>query len=215
MAIFIRLGNRARTPTPGAEKPSTGTLKNVILSDIVATKTGSVGCSITGLPDHPVENVTLSNIRLRFGGGIQNDEVEQDVPELPEKYPESVMFGTLPAYGFYCRHVDGLTLRNIDIDYEVADNRPAILCEDVQDLTLDQIKSAVEESTTAQILLRNTRNTWLSGCRPTGNRVFLKIEEPCEDLMVVGNDVSQIEIPISYEKDTLMDAVYEAGNRSE
>jgi polygalacturonase len=213
--LFIRLGNRARTISPIADKPATGTLRNVILSNIVATGTGNIGCSITGLPGYPVENVTLSDIRLGFAGGIRNEEVEQNVPELPEKYPESGMFGNLPAYGFYCRHVTGLTLRNIDLDYAESDTRPAIHCEDVQNLTLDQIESGVEETTPAQIVLRNTQDIRISGCRPDGNPVFLKLEEPCENAIVIGNDFSKIGTPIAYENDGLKPAVYEAGNRED
>jgi hypothetical protein len=32
------------------------------------------------------------------------------VPELPADYPECDMFGWLPAYGLYCRHVKNLRL---------------------------------------------------------------------------------------------------------
>ncbi|MCA9436458.1 MAG: glycoside hydrolase, partial [Candidatus Omnitrophica bacterium] len=139
--IFIRLGNRGRQVTPVSEKPSTGLLRNVILSNIVATQTGNIGCSITGQPDHPVENVTLSNIRLEFAGGMDYEKTDREVPELPAQYPESVMFGHLPAYGFYCRHVDGLTFENLQVEYLAPDTRPALVCEDVQNLTVSDLQS--------------------------------------------------------------------------
>jgi len=43
----------------------TGTLRNVSFANIVATRAGKTGCSIVGLPGHPVENVSLSNVTIR------------------------------------------------------------------------------------------------------------------------------------------------------
>ncbi|MCH5378143.1 MAG: glycoside hydrolase family 28 protein, partial [Planctomycetes bacterium] len=63
--IFVRLGNRARA-IPGEEPPGVGAVRNVTISNVQATGVGDTGCSITGIPDHPVENVTLDNIRIRL-----------------------------------------------------------------------------------------------------------------------------------------------------
>ena len=62
--IFLRLGNRARPIADDMPRPGVGTFRNVILSNIIATRTGRIGCSITGLPGHPIENVCLSNVQL-------------------------------------------------------------------------------------------------------------------------------------------------------
>ena len=50
--IFLRLGNRARPFTENGPKPEVGALRNVLLSNIVATGASNVGCSITGVPGH-------------------------------------------------------------------------------------------------------------------------------------------------------------------
>jgi len=66
--IFLRLGNRGRLY--GREKkPPVGTFRNVRLKDITARGTSRIGCSITGLPGHPIQDVTLTNVRLGFEGG--------------------------------------------------------------------------------------------------------------------------------------------------
>ena len=67
--IFLRLGNRARPFTENGPKPEVGALRNVLLSHIVATGASNVGCSITGVPGHPVENVSLYDIQITFDGG--------------------------------------------------------------------------------------------------------------------------------------------------
>src|SRR5437867_11104956 len=104
--IFIRHGNRGRGLTP----PTPGSLENVSITNVIAT--GSVmTSSITGLPGFPVRHVNLDNVQPTMKGG--EDKVRDlDVPEVPEKYPESGMFGALRAYGLYSRHVEGRTIRN-------------------------------------------------------------------------------------------------------
>ena len=58
------------------------------------------------------------------------------VPEGAENYPESKMFGVLPAWGFYCRHAAGITFDNVTIRVTGKDYRSAIVCDDVRNLTL-------------------------------------------------------------------------------
>lgn len=110
--IFLRLGNRGRD----MEVPVPGTLRNVVISDIVAVR-ASLACSIAGIPGHNIENVTLSNIRMEFIGGNPRQPSAVPVPELEANYPESAMFGPLPAYALFVRHVENLTLSNINVSY--------------------------------------------------------------------------------------------------
>ena len=114
-----------------------GTFRNVVLSNIVATRAAKIGCSITGIPGHRIENVQLNNIQITFEGGGTREEAAAKVPEREDKYPEGIMFGTLPAYGFYCRHVTGLKLRDVRLWTERPDARPAVVCDDAQDVVLD------------------------------------------------------------------------------
>ena len=92
--IFMRLGNRARLYEKDQPQPDVGKLSNVIISDIIATECSQIGCSITGLPGHTIENVTLSNIQLGFEGGGTKEDASRQIPEKPTSYPESTMFGT-------------------------------------------------------------------------------------------------------------------------
>ena len=133
--IFLRLGNRGGWKG-GIKNPVPGTLRNVSISTIVATG-ASLACSITGLPGHPVDGVTLDNIRILYKGGGKKDPAQKGVPEHPAKYPEATMFGELPAYGFYGRHARNLRLHNLQLQCETTDERPALICEDVENLQLD------------------------------------------------------------------------------
>jgi hypothetical protein len=133
--IFVRLGNRARPFREGGPVPGVAALRNVQITNIQATGAGPTGCAIAGLPGHPIENLTMENIRIEFDGGGTVQDAKRAVPENPEKYPEHSMFGRLPAYGLYFRHVKGLRTRNLNLTTSKADARPAIAKDDVEDLS--------------------------------------------------------------------------------
>lgn len=123
--LFLRLGNRGR----GQARPVTGRLSHVIFSNIVATG-GDLASSITGIPGHPIEDVTLSDISLTMRGGERPARAAPP-PEAEGDYPHAPMFGPLPARGLYVRHVRGLSLRNVRLMAETPDARPALVLEDV------------------------------------------------------------------------------------
>jgi polygalacturonase len=104
--IFIHLGNRGR----GSDTKGPGSIKNVSISDIVAVNS-RFPSSVTGIPGSRVERVSLENIQITMAGGEQRPRTLGEVPDPPAKGPECDMFGPLPAYGLYARHVDGLVLK--------------------------------------------------------------------------------------------------------
>ncbi len=140
--IFIRLGNRAN-PVPGLPKPGQGKMRDITITGVEADGAGKIGCSVTGLPGAPVENVTLRDIRIRFAGGGKEEDATRAIPEKSASYPKGDMFGILPAYGFYCRHASGLKLHNIDVSFEKGDARPAVLADDVSGLDGFGLKAQV------------------------------------------------------------------------
>jgi hypothetical protein len=127
--VFIRLGNRGR----GLLTPVPGSIQNVSIRNVVA-RNASMASSITGQPGYPVRDVVLDGIVLGMEGGA--GKVRTDVPELPEKYPEGRMFGELPAYGLYARHVEGLTLIGVQPRTSREDARPAAIFDDVRKLAV-------------------------------------------------------------------------------
>ena len=155
-AIFIRLGHR------GGEKP--GQIKNVRIRnmkvqipfgrpDINYDMRGPsvnffhnpIPSSITGIPEHLVENVVLENIEITCPGRASKgmayvplSRLEQ-VPEKIRNYPEFTMFGELPSWGFYVRHVKGITLKNIMLKLDEHDYRPAFVFDRIKELTMEEI----------------------------------------------------------------------------
>ena len=160
--IFLRLGNRARPYMSGAT-PGVGTFRNVRLTNITARGTSEIGCSITGLPGHEIENVTLSNIRLGFDGGGSRDETRREVPEREKSYPESTMFGTLPAWGFYCRHARGLKFVNLQLETTEPDLRHAMLFDDVEDVQISGLEARFSSGAAAMLRMINVRGAKITG----------------------------------------------------
>ena len=120
--IFVRLGNRARGYYEGQKIENVGTLSNVTLSDITVNDAGTTGCSITGLPGHPVCNIILRNISITHPGGCPATPVPTD--EKEKDYPEATMWGTLPAKGFFVRHARNVKFKNVSIKTQNPDERP-------------------------------------------------------------------------------------------
>jgi polygalacturonase len=193
-AIVVRLGNRAR-PLPGEDPPGVGSLEDVMISNIQGENIGTHGCFVCGIPGHPVRNVTLSNIRLRFAGGVQKPVAVADVPEREAAYPGTPMFGTLPAYGFFCRHAENVRLHSLDLEFVTDDVRPAIVCDDVAELDLFSLRAKTMKQTEAALLLHNVCGALVHGCRvhrPLAR--FLRVEGArTGDVALLGNDLRRAE----------------------
>ena len=66
---------------------------------------------------------------------------------MEKGYPEPGSFGTLPAYGIYARHINGLKLEDIDLNLINPDQRPAIMLDDVNSADIRLTKAPVTTNT--------------------------------------------------------------------
>jgi len=174
-AIFIRLGKRYADNRVGSIRNIT--IRNVKVSvpfqrpDADYVYRGPAlpyfhnifPSSITGIPGYPVENVVLEDIQITYPGrghkGYSNSPLSRltDIPEQQNKYPEFSMFGELPAWGFYVRHVDGLKMKNVTVRIKDPDYRPAFVFDDVNELFLNSVQVKGDEKSNP-IILHNTEN---------------------------------------------------------
>ena len=156
-ALFSRLGHRS------GEKP--GVLRNIHIDGLIVEVPSSrpdinydmrgpalpffhnpIPASITGIPEAKVENVVIENTTITYPvrsskgmAYIPLSRLEQ-VPEQIKSYPEFTMFGELPSWGFYVRHVDGITFKNITLKLKDKDFRPAFVFDDVQNVVFEKVK---------------------------------------------------------------------------
>lgn len=159
--IFVRLGHRGRGWTftqSGADafiaqsvsggnegatrsqKPDSvetvGRINGLYINNVRVRDAGNYGCSITGLPNYPVENVHVSNVSIHHHGGITASDLttihQALLDEKAAEYPEATMWGPLPAKGFYVRHARNVSFDSVDIHTAASDARPKIVKEDVE-----------------------------------------------------------------------------------
>lgn len=134
--------------------------------------------SIMGIPEHRIDDVIFSNINVTYpGGGTADEAGRRDIPEKEDEYPEYFMFGVLPAYGLYARHAKGVVLKNVTFRLNSPDMRPAIVCEDVEDLDISDFRAESNKQAESLIRLQQTRNTFIHDSRPLGEiSTFVKVE---------------------------------------
>jgi hypothetical protein len=134
--IFVRLGNRARGYREGQRVEQVGRISGVSISRFMVHNAGRMGCSVTGLPGHPVENVWVSDVTIHHQGGVEEsalDEIRRQAADEKEaEYPEATMWGDLPAKGFFVRHARNVRFDNVRILTAHPDARPAMVCEDAE-----------------------------------------------------------------------------------
>jgi len=134
--------------------------------------------SICGIPGHSVEGISLSDLIVTYpGGGTLQDAAKREMPELEDQYPEYFMWGVLPAYGLYARHARGLTMNNVRFELAGKDLRPAVVCDDVENLEIAGLKAAGDEKAESLLRLRQTRSAFIHDCWPTNPLdTFLRLE---------------------------------------
>lgn len=129
--LFLRLGDRRRGPAG----TGVGAIRGVSISEVDATGFDHrFAAAIAGLPGHPVEDVTLRDIRLAYAGGGTTADAARRPEELASAYPEPSMFGVLPAWGLWLRHVRDLRVDGLEMTTAEPDARPAVFTEDVSGL---------------------------------------------------------------------------------
>ena len=159
--IFVRLGHRGRGWTfsksgasafvsqsvsggnEGAtrsQKPDSietvGRMRGIYINKVYVRDAGNYGCSITGLPGHPVEDVHVQDVTVYQRGGIRAEQLpairQALTDEKAAEYPEATMWGPLPAKGFYVRHGRGVRFDRVETYTTEPDARPEFVSEDAE-----------------------------------------------------------------------------------
>ncbi len=127
--LFVRLGNRGRGPAG----TGIGRVRGVRITDVEASGIDHrYPAALAGLAGNPLADVTLSRIHLAYAGGGTAADAARQPAELADAYPEPSMFGVLPAWGLWTRHVRGLVLDRVTMETATPDARPAIVADDTR-----------------------------------------------------------------------------------
>ncbi len=141
-ALYIVTGKRNRTPN----LTTNSRMRNIQISDVTADGVGRMsGIQIFGLPEQPLEGIRLKNISITSKGGGTKQDAARNPKELGTQYPDPAGKGNMPAYGVFARHVKGLELTNITLNFQTEDLRPAAKFADIDGLKIDNLKAQVVE----------------------------------------------------------------------
>jgi hypothetical protein len=137
-AMFVYLAQQSTTH-PLGDTPKLGSIDHVSFTEIAGSTASwpnspHQGSLITGHifngVTYPITNLAFTNVAIAFDGGLAT--VPTSPPEaMPNQYPESNMFGDLPAWAYYMRHVTGVTFANCTTTASTTDARQELVTDDV------------------------------------------------------------------------------------
>jgi hypothetical protein len=106
---------------------------------------------ISGIPQAKIEEVSISDVRIVQKGGGNKEWVGIEPPERERSYPEPSMFGHLPSSTLFLRHVNKLTIRNLDVSFIEADPHPALYLQDVHNSSFHNLNIPLAEGQESSI----------------------------------------------------------------
>jgi polygalacturonase len=114
------------------------------------------GIVLTGVPGHYIENIAFDQVSLTLpGGGTREHAARRELPVFVDRRPEFGVFGdTIPFAGVYARQVRDLRLSNVRIAAVREEPRPAIICDDVRELSVTGLRLSAAFSAPEPIRLQ-------------------------------------------------------------
>ena len=85
----------------------------------------------------------------------------------------------------------------VRLAYDEPDNRPAVVCDDVETLRLEGLQAQAEQNTATQIVLKDTRDALITGCTSAAVEAFVTQTGKCEDIRFLNNDVDKAKSPLA------------------
>ncbi len=165
--LFFRLGSRLRGPR---ESTRVGALRRILVSNVVSSNSAaSIGNILSGIPDHPLEDIKIANLYMQHRGGIGAEQAKLVPPEVVDKYPDPGMFGAMPAQGFFLRHIQNLEMSHVEIAPMAPDARPSFV---LQDVNRADFLAVTAPTMPPAFDLRAARDVRVHLCRAAPDAVF-------------------------------------------
>lgn len=160
--IFIKLGNRLRK-TAVTANGKTGSIAGIHFSQITIKNSGISPTTITGFPANYISDINFRDIFIEHRGGGAAKDTSLVVPENSNHYPGTRMFERkLPATGFYIRHVKNISLNNVQIQHIGNDPRAVIVCDDVEEMVINDLKSKTLNPLKYAVVLKDSKDIVIS-----------------------------------------------------
>lgn len=134
-----------------------GPISSVRIANVIATG-ARLPSVIAGLPDAPVTGVSIDGMSITMANSSAGSKTLDAIPESPKEYPQPTMFGPLPAFGLFLRHVSTISLRDLRLQAAAQEVLPAIVADDVDEMQLLGFTDDGGESA-SQLRFNNVRNS--------------------------------------------------------
>jgi hypothetical protein len=213
-AIYMTSYPRSRLPeggiAPYPDEGPPGLVRNINVSNVSAQADGCV--FLSGMEEKPLEQITLENVRIRMRGS-RTKEWHANPP-----YPFRVWGHRFAPYDVYCRYVQDLKLRNVQIVWEEpekAEWASAIRCRGVRGLEIEGFTGRqARGSGAAAIRLIDTENVYIHGSRPAeGAGEFVSLEGRTRNVAVMNNDLANAKQVARLDPGIAPGELFENGNR--
>jgi polygalacturonase len=134
--IWMKTGPRGSC---GGPPPPVGIIRNITISNVTAVHSrsprGEFTNTISGRVGVPIQNVSFTNVNLTVPGGHPASDATINPPETENWQPAGQ--GTKPSYGWWMRHVSGISFQNCSVHFDTNDNRPAIIAFDGENISFN------------------------------------------------------------------------------
>ena len=105
-----------------------------------------------------IKNIIFNDVNVLVKGGNPLSDAEAVPPELGVGQYNASNLKIQPSYGFWARHVAGLTVKNSTFNYEKRDSRYALFLDDVAGAQIYGIKMVRPKDLDSVIKLKNSPN---------------------------------------------------------
>ncbi len=147
--ICLTLGSRMRPYAKDAPRIPLGTIRRVKIANFNASGAGPMTSSLTGLDDtHRLNDVSLEHVAIETTkagspeeAGAALAKLEARFKKAKEGYPGWSQLGSLPAYGFYLRYLDGLIMTDIALKRPAQEQRLPVIVTDSRAVTINGLRA--------------------------------------------------------------------------
>lgn len=159
--------------------------------------------TLNAMGDHYLENISFTDVHVTYaGGGTLAQAGKHDVPKIAAEYfgVWDTAPGGPPAYGLYARNVKGLSLQNVRFEFEYNDHRPAIVFDNVQDVSVNGLGLQGSMDAASLLRIKNSKDILFTAMRVlTPCQTLFSLEGPLnEGIQVDGGDLRKAKKQVVY-----------------
>jgi polygalacturonase len=182
-----------KQPHPATD--GTPRFRRIHLSHITAREVKYAAAFLYGLPEMPIEDISLSNISISL-----SPNAEAGYPEMADNMEP------MQRAGFFVRNARKLRLHDVEVTNQLG---PALMLADSTDVDIRACTTHTPCPDTPVIRISNVGGMFVHGCQASAETgLFLQVEgNATQGIALSGNNLSRARRPFTLAKDVHADAV--------